>query len=108
MKNAKCALAIFVGFVSFQSARSDVTLTLRDGQSQPIQGVSCYQNGGLPVLSDATGKLTLGDVTSVFKPQQRSDGRRLFTQIPLEAGEKAALTVTNIHGQKILRGEISL
>lgn len=91
-----------------QPTWSDIIITLKDGKSNPIQGVSCSQTGGAPAVSDAAGKLALTLVTSISHPQRRAEGNSKLSQIPLSPGEKASVTVTDIRGRLVLHRKISL
>jgi CxxC motif-containing protein (DUF1111 family) len=101
------AAAFLLSLSCVRPSWSGITITVQDGKSNPIQGVSCSQNAAASAVSDAAGKLTLTNITSVFNPQ-RGLGNIMLSQIPLSPGDKATVTVTNIRGQSVLSRSVSL
>ncbi|MDB5051671.1 MAG: hypothetical protein JWO30_4742 [Fibrobacteres bacterium] len=99
-----------IALIGAQPIRAEIILKLRDSQSNPIQGVTCAQYGGVPAVSDATGTLTLQAVSGISRlpPRLNPNGRIPLSRIPLSAGEKATLTVADMDGRIVLRREVSL
>lgn len=86
---------------------ADISVTMQDGQKQPIAGVTCSQNGGSSATTDAAGKLTLTNILGIVTPKFVIQNYPL-SQIPLSNGERANLTIRNTKGQVVLNRTISL
>ena len=98
---------LLAALVCAQPALSGITIILLDGKSNPLPGVTCSQSGGTPAVSDASGKLTLAEVTSVFRPGRGAAGSPQLSFIPLSAGERATVTVSDLQGRELLRRELA-
>ncbi len=98
----------FFAAIAIEPGWSDITIRIQDAQSNPIQGVSCGQMGGVPGVSDAAGILVLGNPGSgINSPSPKVEALR-FSQIPLAPGERATLTATDILGRKVMQNPITL
>lgn len=104
MMNFKSLLLPLLGS---QLGWSAITLTFQDPKMAPIEGVSCAQAGGTPVLSNAQGVAILSGVSSILPVNQGRSNSPLFN-IPLNAGEKATLTIFDSKGQKVSTRDIRL
>lgn len=101
---ATCAGLLWVAGGAF----ADISLTINDGQSKPIAGVTCSQSGGgASATTDAVGKLILSNILGIATPQPVNQNYSL-SQIPLSYGEKATLTIRNTKGQVVLSRMVSL
>ena len=98
----KSTATIIATLFCAQSAWSDITLKLVDGDSKPIAGVSCSQIGGAAAVSDASGNLTLSSTATLIAPQ-RANGAISLSRIPLAAGEKASVEVIDTKGRRVLQ-----
>jgi CxxC motif-containing protein (DUF1111 family) len=103
-------MAAFATALCGQAAWSDITLTLQDKDGKPLPGVSCSQGGGAPVVSDPSGKITIGNITGIRENLRRLPGADRFSvsRIPLAQGEKAMVDVMNVQGRSVLHREVGI
>ena len=101
------AAALLIAAPGLRPGWATITITLQDGKTNPVPGVSCSQAGASPAISDAAGKLVLANIVSVFRPQRSAEGDRLLSRIPLASGERALVTVMDLRGRNVLRREIA-
>ncbi len=107
---ARAAIASLLTLSLFQTARTQVVITLQDAQKKPIPGVTCGQDGGPSAVSDGTGRVTLNGIVSGIPglPSGNSQRNISLSQIPLARGETAHLTVYNTKGRKVIDRSVGL
>ncbi len=86
---------------------SSLTIIMKNGQGQPIPGVSCSQYGGTPAITDVSGTLTLAP-SSIFNSHKNTYSNYSLSQIPLASGETANFKIMDIKGKVLVQRQVSL